>query len=117
MLDEPTSGMDSFRAREIVALLHYLAHEKGKTVISTIHQPSSEAFFYFDRLIIMCDGHIIFQGEANKSPPFFRGCGYDMPRQANPADIFMKLLAIHYPKNEEDLAKIQKLKNAYRVEC
>ena len=37
MLDEPTSGMDSFRAREIVKLLRELARKKGKTVCSTIH--------------------------------------------------------------------------------
>jgi ABC-type multidrug transport system ATPase subunit len=98
MCDEPTSGMDSFRAREIVCLLHSLARNKGKTVCSTIHQPSSEAFFYFDRLIIMCDGNIVYQGDAAKSPSYFRSIKYDMPRFANPADIFMKLLAINYPK-------------------
>lgn len=37
MLDEPTSGMDSFRAKEIVSLMYDLARKKGKTVCSTIH--------------------------------------------------------------------------------
>ncbi len=41
MLDEPTSGLDSFMARSICKLLEKLAHERGKTIISTIHQPSS----------------------------------------------------------------------------
>ena len=43
LLDEPTSGLDSFKALQIVKLLDRLA-KKGKTIISTIHQPSSEAF-------------------------------------------------------------------------
>jgi len=115
MLDEPTSGMDSFRAREIVALMHDLARNKGKTVCSTIHQPSSEAFFYFDRLIIMCDGNIVYQGDAAKSPAYFRSIKYDMPRFANPADIFMKLLAINYPKTSVDLEKIDYLRRCYRI--
>jgi ABC-type multidrug transport system ATPase subunit len=68
MLDEPTSGLDSFRAREIVVLMHNLARKRGKTIVSTIHQPSSEAFFYFDRLIIMADGNVVYQGDAAKSP-------------------------------------------------
>lgn len=40
-LDEPTSGLDSFRATAIVKLLSDLAHKKGKTVVATIHSPSS----------------------------------------------------------------------------
>jgi ATP-binding cassette, subfamily G (WHITE), eye pigment precursor transporter len=115
MLDEPTSGLDSFRAREIVVLLHDLARKKGKTVVSTIHQPSSQAFFYFDRLIIMADGHIVYQGDAAKSPAYFRSLKYDMPKFANPADVFMKILAINYPKGPVDEEKIRYLKQAYRV--
>jgi ABC-type multidrug transport system ATPase subunit len=42
-LDEPTSGLDSFKAIQIVKLLKKLARN-GKTVISTLHQPSSESF-------------------------------------------------------------------------
>lgn len=60
MLDEPTSGLDSFKARSICKLLHDLARKKGKTIVSTIHQPSSEAFYYFDRLILMADGYTVF---------------------------------------------------------
>ena len=41
LLDEPTSGLDSFKAHSVVKLLRRLAREKGKTIISTIHSPSS----------------------------------------------------------------------------
>jgi ABC-type multidrug transport system ATPase subunit len=37
LCDEPTSGLDSFSATKIVKLLHKLAREQNKTVISTIH--------------------------------------------------------------------------------
>lgn len=59
LLDEPTSGLDSFKALQIVKLLDRQA-KKGKTVISTIHQPSSEAFATFDRLILMMDGYVMY---------------------------------------------------------
>lgn len=59
LLDEPTSGLDSFKAVQIVKLLKKLARS-GKTVISTIHQPSSESFLLFDRLILMCDGNCVY---------------------------------------------------------
>ena len=37
LLDEPTSGLDSFTAKNICKTLQRLAHNQGKTVISTIH--------------------------------------------------------------------------------
>ena len=37
LLDEPTSGLDSFTAVKICRILQKLAHERGKTIISTIH--------------------------------------------------------------------------------
>jgi len=67
VLDEPTSGLDSFKAVGICKTLHDLARNKGKTIIATIHQPSSTAFAYFDKLILMAEGHILFQGSAMRS--------------------------------------------------
>lgn len=68
LLDEPTSGLDSHRATSIVRLLKKLAREKGKTIISTIHQPSSEAYHLMDRVIFMQDGHIVYQGIPSEVP-------------------------------------------------
>ena len=62
LLDEPTSGLDSFTAVRICKILKKLAREQGKTICATIHQPSSQAFAFFDRIILMCDGHIVYQG-------------------------------------------------------
>jgi len=59
LLDEPTSGLDSFKALQIVQLLKRLARQ-GKTIISTIHQPSSESFLEFDRLLLMSDGYCVY---------------------------------------------------------
>lgn len=115
MLDEPTSGLDSFKARGICKLLHDLARKKGKTIVSTIHQPSSEAFFYFDRVYLMADGFTVFQGDAAESMEYFRSLNYEVPRMCNPADYFMKVLAINYPKKAEDEEKLTHLTYGYRM--
>lgn len=75
LLDEPTSGLDSFKATSICKLLNKLARN-GKTVIATIHQPSSQSFYFFDRLILMSDGFIAYQGAANTSPDYFAKIGH-----------------------------------------
>ncbi len=59
-LDEPTTGLDSTTALNVLELLKHLA-ENGRNIVSTIHQPSSEIFGQFDNLILMVRGNIIYQ--------------------------------------------------------
>ena len=51
-LDEPTSGLSSYDAEGVVELLKRLARG-GKTIITTIHQPSISVFRKFDDLIMI----------------------------------------------------------------
>lgn len=102
ILDEPTAGLDSFKSTSICRLLNKLARERGKTVLATINSPSSEAFFYFDRLLLMADGHIMYQGEVKDAINHFSMIGRPVPKYKNPSDYFMRILATRYPKTEED---------------
>ncbi|KIY47084.1 pleiotropic drug resistance ABC transporter [Fistulina hepatica ATCC 64428] len=54
-LDEPTSGLDSQSAWSVVTFLRSLA-DKGQAILCTIHQPSSELFQTFDRLLLLRNG-------------------------------------------------------------
>ena len=90
-----------------------LAHKQGKTIISTIHSPSSQAFSYFDRLLLMADGNIIYQGLANQAPAYLKNMGFKFATFANPADVFMKILSINYPKQDKDLEKLDLLVTNY----
>lgn len=60
LADEPTGNLDSARGRDITQLLRDLAHEKGQTVVVVTHdvRVASQA----DRLVILLDGHITFDG-------------------------------------------------------
>lgn len=90
--DEPTSGLDSFNAQKIVNVLNAEA-KKGRIVIATIHQPSSEVYNSFDKLILMCEGNIIYQGSAAYAPRHFEESGFIIPRFSNPADYYMRVLS------------------------
>jgi ABC-type multidrug transport system ATPase subunit len=65
-LDEPTSGLDSASAYFVAQTLRNIAHD-GKTVISSIHQPSSEVFALFDHLFLLSGGQTIYFGPADKA--------------------------------------------------
>ncbi|KAK8720985.1 hypothetical protein OTU49_012992, partial [Cherax quadricarinatus] len=75
--------------------------ERGKTIISTIHQPSSEVYAMFDRVLLMAEGRVAFLGEVDAAYQFFSRIGLPCPPNYNPADFFISTLAIQ-PGKEED---------------
>lgn len=90
-LDEPTTGLDSFSAWQVMRIVKDLA-DSGCTVICTMHQPSSEIFALVDRVICLCRQHSIFQGRATELPRWLERCGYQCPPEYNPADYVMFLM-------------------------
>ena len=87
--DEPTSGLDSFMAASVVEIMQRLA-EKGKTIICTIHQPSSDTFEKFHRLCLLSEGQLCFIGNLNETNDFFASQSFPVPLNYNPADHFIK---------------------------
>ena len=71
-LDEPTSGLSSRDSENILDLLKELAR-KGKLLFIVIHQPSSEIFKMFDKLIILdTGGYLIYNGNPVDSIQYFK---------------------------------------------
>ena len=68
--DEPTSGLDSFMAMSIVETMKNLA-KNGKTIICTIHQPSSELFEMFDKFCLISEGRLAYIGNRLNAINFF----------------------------------------------
>ncbi|KAL3827311.1 hypothetical protein ACHAXA_005057 [Cyclostephanos tholiformis] len=75
LLDEPTSGLDSTSAVGLMNILHELARIEGKTIITSIHQPSSAVFFAFDKLMLLSDGHVVYFGTPRGSLEHSTGGG------------------------------------------
>jgi len=91
-LDEPTSGLDTFTASSLIHSLQQLARS-GRTVIATIHQPSSEIFHNFDDLVLLASGKVVYAGEAESAVEYFSKIGFPCPQYTNPADhFFMEVL-------------------------
>jgi ABC transport system ATP-binding/permease protein len=71
-LDEPTSGLSSRDSENLMDLLRDLSL-KGKLVITVIHQPSSEIFKMFDKVIILDQGgHMAYFGNPVESVIYFK---------------------------------------------
>ena len=71
-LDEPTSGLSSRDSENIMDLLKELTL-KGKLVFVVIHQPSSDIFKMFDKLLILDNGgYLIYNGDPIDSIIYFK---------------------------------------------
>lgn len=68
--DEPTSGLDSFMSQNVIQMLKALA-QTGRTVICTLHQPSSELFQMFDKICFIAEGRVAFLGDSSEANSFF----------------------------------------------
>ena len=112
-LDEPTSGLDTYTAYSLVKSLKNLTLE-GRTVVATIHQPSSDILRLFDDIILLNHGKIVFQGEVNNIVNYFDNIGYKCPEYTNPSDfIFMNILnPLDLQNNNDEInnVNIEKLK-------
>ena len=102
MLDEPTSGLDAYTAYSVCRTLKDLALA-GRTVVATIHQPSSDVFHMFDNLLLLADGRIMYQDKAAGVIDYFGKRGFPCPHHTNPADhIFMRILNDQDAMSPED---------------
>ncbi|MCG8309665.1 MAG: ATP-binding cassette domain-containing protein [Cytophagales bacterium] len=71
-VDEPTSGLSSRDSENIMDLLKELAL-RGKLIFVVIHQPSSDIFKMFDKLLILdVGGYPIYYGNPVEAVVYFR---------------------------------------------
>ncbi|GJM28593.1 MAG: hypothetical protein DHS20C17_12280 [Cyclobacteriaceae bacterium] len=71
-VDEPTSGLSSRDSENIMDLLKELTL-KGKLIFVVIHQPSSDIFKMFDRLVILdAGGYQIYYGNPVEAESYFK---------------------------------------------
>ncbi|XP_058103740.1 ABC transporter G family member 14 [Magnolia sinica] len=90
LLDEPTSGLDSTTAQRILSTVKRLA-SGGRTVVTTIHQPSSRLYHMFDKLILLSQGCPIYYGQASNALDYFSSIGFSTSVTINPADLLLDL--------------------------
>ncbi|XP_007020427.2 PREDICTED: ABC transporter G family member 26 [Theobroma cacao] len=90
LLDEPTSGLDSTSANKLIQILQGVA-KAGRTVITTIHQPSSRMFHMFDKLLLISEGYPVYCGKARESMEYFSSLRFIPEIAMNPAEFLLDL--------------------------
>lgn len=114
-LDEVTTGLDATSAFQLIRTLKMLA-AKGRTIIVTIHQPRSEIWSLFDRILLLTGGASIYSGPVAECIPYFEDLGYSLPPFVNPAEHLIDLATVDTRSTELEAtssARVEGLKQAW----
>ncbi|KAM7249994.1 hypothetical protein ACFE04_021877 [Oxalis oulophora] len=102
-LDEPTSGLDSAASYYVMSRIARLDRKDGvaRTIVASIHQPSSEVFQLFNNLCLLSSGKTVYFGPVSGANQFFSINGFPCPTLQNPSDHFLKTINKDFEKDVE----------------
>ncbi|KAI0565719.1 ABC transporter-like protein [Gracilaria domingensis] len=107
-LDEPTTGLDSFNALNVMSSLRHLA-KNGRTIVTTIHQPRSSIFHLFDMLCLIAEGRTVYFGPAASVCEYFDGLGFQCPPHFNVADYVIDVLSVDHRTEEREVKTVSRI--------
>jgi ABC-type multidrug transport system ATPase subunit len=120
-LDEPTTGLDATAALHLMEVLKKVSLA-GRSVILTIHQPRSNIFQLFDRLLLLTRGYSVYFGDAQSATDHFARLGWPMPLHYNPADFLLDLISVRTADingtaavNEQDVQRVETIIQSYKT--
>ena len=112
--DEPSSGLDSFQAKQVVLLLRKIAIEKNIAVVCAIHQPRSSIWSIFDDILLLGPGGVvIYHGSRDQALAYFASIGHHCPPDTNPAEFLIDLVSFDQQSPEASSQRIKSLSEAF----
>ncbi|KAH1191528.1 Pleiotropic drug resistance protein 2 [Glycine max] len=91
LMDEISTGLDSSTTFQIVKFLRQLVHVMDVTMIISLLQPAPETYDLFDDIILLSEGHIIYQGPRENVLNFFESVGFKCPERKGVADFLQEV--------------------------
>lgn len=100
-LDEPTSGLDAAASSNVMKYIRELAADMNIVVVLTIHQPSSNIYMSFDRVMILSQGRTAFFGSPKGSVDYFNEIGHPVPELSNPAEHLLDVVNAEFTSESQ----------------
>nr|QNH67975.1 ATP-binding cassette transporter subfamily G-like protein 9 [Brachionus plicatilis] len=107
------SDLDAYMA---IGLVEVMAEQArlGKTIVCTIHQPSTQIYEKFNVLCLLSEGRVAYLGPRDQAPRYFSNIGYNCPKNYNPADYFISILSITSAYREEAIIKAKRICDSFQ---
>uniref|UniRef100_A0A453SI24 ABC-2 type transporter domain-containing protein n=1 Tax=Aegilops tauschii subsp. strangulata TaxID=200361 RepID=A0A453SI24_AEGTS len=90
-MDEISTGLDSSTTFQIVKSLGLITNILGGTTVISLLQPAPETYNLFDDIILLSDGHIVYQGPREHVLEFFELMGFKCPDRKGVADFLQEV--------------------------
>ncbi|KAL8091917.1 hypothetical protein AgCh_034255 [Apium graveolens] len=90
-MDEISTGLDSSTTFQIVNSLRHTIHILQGTALISLLQPAPETYDLFDDVILLSDGHIVYQGPREHVLEFFELMGFKCPDRKGVADFLQEV--------------------------
>ncbi|KAL0554085.1 hypothetical protein IC582_007996 [Cucumis melo] len=105
-MDEISTGLDSSTTFQIVNSLKQCVHILKATTVISLLQPAPETYELFDDIILLSDGHIVYQGPRDQVLHFFESMGFVCPERKGVADFLQEVTSKkdqeQYWKNKDE---------------
>jgi ABC-type multidrug transport system ATPase subunit len=102
-LDEPTSGLDAAAAAGIMVFLADVTKRERLITVFTVHQPSTNIFNSFDRVMLLSQGRVAYCGNQRNGPAHLQAIGHPLPPQMNPAEFLLDIVNTDFTEETEVL--------------
>ncbi|KAL8234627.1 hypothetical protein R6Q59_020727 [Mikania micrantha] len=102
LLDEPVSGLDSASSYYVMSRIVKLSRQYQMTVVTAIHQPSSQVFGLFNNLCLLSLGKTLYFGPTFAANQFFAVNGFPCPDLQSPADHYLMTINTDFDEDTEN---------------
>ncbi|XP_060676333.1 pleiotropic drug resistance protein 1-like [Ziziphus jujuba] len=90
-MDEISTGLDSSTTFQIVNSIKQNVHILKGTAFISLLQPAPVTFDLFDDIVLLSDGHIVYQGPREQVLEFFESMGFKCPERKGVADFLQEV--------------------------
>ncbi|RHN48302.1 putative sulfate-transporting ATPase [Medicago truncatula] len=93
-VDDISIGLDDSTAFQIVKSLKQFVYLLKRTAVISLQQPSLETYNLFDDIILLSDGHIVYQGPCVQVLDFFASIGFMCPERKPVVDFLQEVTSM-----------------------
>ncbi|ODH49999.1 hypothetical protein GX48_03946 [Paracoccidioides brasiliensis] len=89
--DNSTRGLDANTALDYVKSLRVMTDVSNRTTFVTLYQAGEDIYELMDKVMVVEEGRMLYQGPANQARSYFESLGFYCPERCTTADFLTSL--------------------------
>ncbi|KAJ0980557.1 hypothetical protein J5N97_008812 [Dioscorea zingiberensis] len=93
LYDQPLSGSDPATTYELVDTIRTISRIQQSSAVMVLNQLSQDVFDLFDRVILLGEGRVLYQGPRQDAIPYFATLGYMKPSHVESGEFLEDIVS------------------------